>query len=173
MRENVRIGKRGILMMCIALCGTMFFSCKAKKEVEEEVKTVEVVESYRDSWIKLQRSGCYGTCPIYNVTIYGNGIVKYEGKKYVDRIGMYIGHIEPEVFTEIMAMSKEYGFMDMDSIYSASITDLPSSQITLLHNQKTKSVREDGEGPKELIRFQRYLDGLVSKVDDWKEVMRK
>lgn len=30
--------------------------------------------------IQLERTGCYGTCPAYSVTIHGDGRVEYNGK---------------------------------------------------------------------------------------------
>src|ERR1044072_5001999 len=33
--------------------------------------------------ITLERGGCFGPCPIYSVTIHGDGTVIYKGKQYV------------------------------------------------------------------------------------------
>ncbi|KAB3530299.1 hypothetical protein F8154_13995 [Alkaliphilus pronyensis] len=40
-------------------------------------------------YIRLERTMCYGTCPVYNVTVNKDGKVKYEGEMYVYRIGKH------------------------------------------------------------------------------------
>lgn len=34
-------------------------------------------------YIRLKRTMCYGTCPVYNVTVDKEGNVKYEGEMFV------------------------------------------------------------------------------------------
>ena len=41
--------------------------------------------------IQLERTGCYGTCPGYSVTIHGDGRVEYNGKSHVKEIGTQEG----------------------------------------------------------------------------------
>lgn len=33
--------------------------------------------------ISMERNGCFGTCPVYSLTIHGDGSVRYSGEKYV------------------------------------------------------------------------------------------
>ena len=44
--------------------------------------------------IQLERSGCYGTCPVYTVTIHGDGRLEYNGKGHVKEIGAREGRTE-------------------------------------------------------------------------------
>lgn len=37
--------------------------------------------------ISLERHGCEGPCPVYTITIVGNGTVTYEGYAYVKTVG--------------------------------------------------------------------------------------
>ena len=36
-----------------------------------------------DALIHMQRTSCFGTCPIYAVTIDGRGAVTYDGERFV------------------------------------------------------------------------------------------
>ena len=38
---------------------------------------------FSDLVITLERTACHGTCPIYKLTIEGNGTVIYEGQDFV------------------------------------------------------------------------------------------
>src|SRR2546430_1156203 len=46
--------------------------------------------------ITLKRTVCYGTCPDYELTIYGNGTVVYEGYRYVAVTGRHSSSIPHE-----------------------------------------------------------------------------
>ena len=39
--------------------------------------------------IKIEHQGCYGTCPIYTVTLSSDGTATYQGKQYTSRLGLY------------------------------------------------------------------------------------
>ena len=43
--------------------------------------------------IRLERSGCFGSCPVYDVTLSGTGEVRYEGRKYVKQTGVHISQL--------------------------------------------------------------------------------
>jgi Domain of unknown function (DUF6438) len=43
----------------------------------------------------LERTECFGPCPVYKVTIRLDGSVRYVGKKNVQRIGTYTGNAIP------------------------------------------------------------------------------
>src|ERR1700680_1928962 len=46
--------------------------------------------------IQLERTGCYGTCPAYSVTIHGDGKVEYNGKSHVKEMGTREVRIETD-----------------------------------------------------------------------------
>ena len=42
---------------------------------------------YASLVITLERTACFGTCPIYKLTVYGDGRVEYEGERFVTVTG--------------------------------------------------------------------------------------
>ena len=53
--------------------------------------------------IRLDRGACYGSCPIYTLTISGNGGVVFEGEKFVKAIGRQMGHLPEKSIRKLLA----------------------------------------------------------------------
>ncbi len=162
---------RSLLILSICLLSLGNIACKSKDKVKPQAENVE--NKYQQDWIKLTRSGCFGPCPIYNITIYGNGIVRYEGIRNTDKIGMFIGRMDPMRYQEIAERMEAIGFLEMQDVYETKVSDMPGSTILVHYGGLEKQVVENGDAPTELTKFQNYLDGIVAEISDWKEVMRK
>ena len=44
--------------------------------------------------IKLQRTPCYGSCPVYEVEVFANGKVKFIGEMFVKKIGPHFWKLD-------------------------------------------------------------------------------
>ncbi|MCI0516543.1 MAG: DUF6438 domain-containing protein, partial [Woeseiaceae bacterium] len=50
-------------------------------------KTIFVGQRGNGDSITLERTACYGTCPMYKVTIASEGAVTFEGQRFTKTIG--------------------------------------------------------------------------------------
>src|SRR5437660_2815246 len=99
------------------------------------VKPDSVVE------ITLERTGCYGSCPGYTVTVGTDGI-RFNGRGYVVAAGTHSDRINPE---EVRGFAKRIvaaDFYSMDASYRASVTDNPTCVLTITIDGKTKEVED-------------------------------
>jgi hypothetical protein len=62
-----------------------------------------------DSLIRLQRTACFGPCPIYTVTIDARGTVTYEGERSVRGVGRRTALIDKSTVAALLAKA-ESGF---------------------------------------------------------------
>ncbi len=46
--------------------------------------------------VKLKRTACYGSCPVYTVSVKANGLVEYEGHEYVSIKGFQTANLPIE-----------------------------------------------------------------------------
>jgi len=90
--------------------------------------------------ISLKRTICMGTCPIYTVTIHGDGHVDYNGENFVHIKGKQTTRIAPEKVQALLNEFRHADFLSALDNYSAPVTDLPSEIITLSYNGKTRKV---------------------------------
>ena len=122
--------------------------------------------------ITLQRSGCFGSCPSYTVTVTTDGIV-FEGGGYVVASGRHRDSVDP---AEVRKLAKNFvaaDFYSMDSSYTASVTDNPTYELSIAIDGRIKKV-EDYVGAWEgmpaviteledkidtLARTERWIDG--------------
>lgn len=125
--------------------------------------------------ISLRRTGCFGTCPVYEVTIHGDGRVVYKGERFVAVEGEQEGNVEQEqVVALLQELYRNYFFDLRDSYRSqpvlvvkdgevivdgAGITDLPSRILRVRIGDYEKTVTNYFGGPP-------GLDALFRRVDE-------
>ena len=60
--------------------------------------------------ISLEKTACFGTCPILKIEIYNNGAIVYNGIKHVKKIGIHNLEIEKQEIQKILSKAEEIGF---------------------------------------------------------------
>jgi hypothetical protein len=113
--------------------------------------------------IGLERGPCFGTCPVYRVTLYGDGTVRYDGKDHVRVKGSQAAVIAEEKVKELVGQLEKSGFFSLQDAYiEVSVTDAPTVVLSAAVDGKKKRVRHylgDFKAPK-------ALEALESKVDE-------
>lgn len=92
--------------------------------------------------IELVRTGCYGTCPAYRVSISGSGEVLWDGVGNVAKVGEARGQVDPEVVAALLERARAIGFFDLRDVYRANITDGPTYEVSVTIGGKTKRVED-------------------------------
>jgi hypothetical protein len=119
--------------------------------------------------ITLERSGCYGTCPSYTVTLSTDGIV-FEGREFVAARGRHTDSVEPD---EVRKLAKKFAaadFYSMDASYTASVTDYPGYTLSITIDGASKKV-DDYVGswvgmPAVITELENDVDSLA-RTDRW------
>jgi ankyrin repeat protein len=134
--------------------------------------------------ITLQRSGCYGSCPSYTVTVTMEGIV-FDGGGYVTARGRHTDTVDPN---EVRNLAKQFvaaDFYSMDSKYISNVTDCPTYVLSIgIDNDKKEvedymgswegmpaAVTELEEAVDTFARTERWIkgsDGLVGSLKNEK-----
>ena len=91
-------------------------------------------------FVKLSRGGCFGTCPIYAVTISENGDVVWEGHSYVRSTGESRSKIAPESARALIQQFMAPRFWALCGAYSASITDNATVETQVRIGGRLKTV---------------------------------
>jgi len=120
--------------------------------------------------ISLSRSGCYGTCPIYQVTIHGDGTVDYIGKAYVDVLGHHQFKISSTEVAALVASMRDKNLWSMDPSYRARITDNPTRVLNFKVGDSKHSIEDYVGGmvgmPKAITEFEDEVD-MVGRMNSW------
>jgi uncharacterized protein DUF6438 len=120
-----------------------------------------------DTMISLQRTACFGPCPVYTVKIDARGRVTYEGEKFVRVVGRQIARIDRSAVGKLLAHAERIHFFDMRNAYRAienpdgsmtMVTDLPTKIVTVTANHRTKRVEDYVGAPDALAEFEVAID---------------
>lgn len=98
--------------------------------------------------ITLERTACFGTCPVYKLTIYDDGKVEYEGHEYVKQRGKAQGQITKEALEELVREFEKIDYFKLNESYSSEgkncpqlWTDHPTAITSLNWKGRKKTVR--------------------------------
>ena len=109
--------------------------------------------------ISLQRTACFGTCPIYKIEIFSDGSGIYTGTRFVENIGVTKFSLSETQLNLILTKAEAIGFTNMKEEYSEPISDLPTTFIQI----KDKRIRDYTGAPKTLKNLENLIDQLYQK----------
>ncbi len=125
--------------------------------------------------ITLERTGCYGICPSYKITILGDGTVQFEGKEFVRVKGEAKSRIDMAALESLVkefvtinyfSLKDEYITIKRPDGTESIVTDLPSTITTFTFEGKRKEIIDYIGSPKELRKLERDID-TISNSKRW------
>ncbi|RYG66071.1 hypothetical protein EON77_17820 [bacterium] len=123
--------------------------------------------------ITLQRTACFGTCPVYTLTLRADGTAIYRGEAHVERKGAYRGTFWGRDLVRLRDVLTRVNAAKWKPDYALGVTDQASQILTIVTEKGRKTVREYGSsGPADLWTVQTLVDGIGSRVRDWKPVAK-
>lgn len=162
--------KRFIPILLLASMGTML-ACKSTKNTTTSTSATsnELIQTEPQVLASINRTACYGQCPMYKATFMDNGEVEYIGRRFVDNIGTYKTVITAEEVEEIIKQIEVADYFSLDSLYPTPIADFPSCITEAQLNGQRKKVVNRRNPPVELKNFEKFLDSLLH-ARDWEKV---
>jgi hypothetical protein len=169
-----------IILSIIIISMVSMYGCKSKQKLAENnnletsENTVETItsgpeeEEEKTMLASIERTPCYGECPVYKMTIFTNGDALYEGRMNVEMEGLHTGVLSRRSVKKIIELAEDIKFFDFDENYiDEYITDIPSTIVTFVKDGNRKTIRSNSfQTPKELISFQNFIDQM-GKDAEW------
>lgn len=116
--------------------------------------------------ITIERTACFGACPAYSLEIAGDGTVTYQGRQFVRVIGKATAKISPEAVQQLAAEFERIHYFDLQNIYTARITDLPTTTTSIRIGGRFKKVVDHYGAPDELEKLEDRIDEVAGS-DRW------
>jgi len=123
--------------------------------------------------IKIERTACMGNCPVYAMTIHGDGTLEYEGFMNTPYKGRRIGSISKDSISALLRTIESIDINALQHQYTQqSSTDMPSVVFTVQH-QKQGVIRG-----KNIIDYQgdatapEALRLLYNRLDAWYTIIQ-
>ena len=111
-----------------------------------------------DLLIKLERTACFGSCPVYSVTLDAKGNVSFSSTKGDGTLVQQTDRIAVSEVAAVLATARRIGFFEMRDSYRAMITDLPTTFVTITANGHTKKIEDYFGAPRELKQLEILID---------------
>jgi hypothetical protein len=121
--------------------------------------------------VTLERTPCFGRCPVYRVTISRSGLVRYEGKRFVADSGRDSARISSKAVAGLLKELERGGYYAFDEKYVAAAsgcgsyaTDLPSVITSVDDGKRAKRVEHDhgcSRAPQALIGLENTIDTVA------------
>ncbi len=119
-----------------------------------------------DVRITLEREPCYGPCPVYDLSISGDGTVVYTGTGYVKTRGRQEVKITPVQVQELLAFFDKVQYTGLHAEYTNQwITDMPYALTSLTVGGQTHRVNHylgDQSAPVKLGLLEEKIDEMVN-----------
>ncbi|MFK5854770.1 MAG: DUF6438 domain-containing protein [Bacteroidota bacterium] len=137
---------------------SVLFSCTSTRKVGEVDIPI----------IKFEKTSCFGSCPVYSLSIFENGLVILDGIKNIDYIGSFKKQLSRKEINEIIAKFNDANFFNFDDEYTSRITDLPTTYISYNYNGKHKKIKDYSGAPKKLKELEKIILQIVNE-EGWEK----
>jgi TonB family protein len=121
--------------------------------------TLQVFAKSKITYLKMDRTPCYGRCPSFTIEFLKTGEVIYTGRSNTDMIGTYRAKMSKSAMNQFYKQFEKYNFIRLANEYKVLATDLPGLNFGLVVNGKRKNIKHAEAGP-------RYLKQMGADIDD-------
>jgi hypothetical protein len=128
------------------------------------------------SAVSLERTPCFGGCPVYRIAVSPAGMLTYEGKANVRLIGMASGQIPAKRVEALLIELERAGYFTFANRYALSeptcvrySTDSPTTISSATFRGRTKRIEHDygcGGVPGALTLLEKRIDEVLGS-DRW------
>ena len=117
---------------------------------------------FDENVISLERTACYGPCPVYSVTVFKSGRVIFEGMQNTENVGVFAYRIPTSDAEKIFDKFYEINFFALDDKYTRNVTDLPTAITSFRNDAYSKTVSNYGNaGPDSLHHLELLIDKMA------------
>lgn len=120
--------------------------------------------------ITLERTACFGACPVYTVTILEDGTVIYNGENFVEVTGEQTSQIDPETVSMMVEAFENAGYFEWDEAYDTmTVSDLPTVITSVTRNGETHRITRyagDSSAPLALPFLEQWID-IMARTQQW------
>lgn len=156
------------------IAGCLGFSMRASSGVRLVLifgLLIPTLQAQEHQVISLERTACFGSCPVYSLRIDSSGTISYEGKEYVATRGSETSTITVDQFQSLIQDFVRVRFSDLHDEYRVGPsgtfrTDQPTALIALNENGEKKTITDYDYAPPELRDLERRIE-RIANVHRW------
>jgi hypothetical protein len=118
--------------------------------------------TWKHAIIAMERTECFGSCPVYTVTVDETGSVVYRGQRFVRVTGEQRTTIAPATVTALVTEFRRILFFNLQSTYTANVTDGPTTYVSIDLDGVSKRVTDYMGAPAALRQLEKQIDDVTN-----------
>ena len=148
--------------LLLSFCSLLLFACGGPKELQYD----EDGNPIYTRMVEFQRGACYGKCPMYTLTVYNEGLAKFNGKKFTDKDGIHTKQLSKAQITELRTLLEKANLFQYPDSYSEGIADAPLTTLTYYskNDGPVKRISGKGDRPEALKALDTRMEELVNSA---------
>jgi hypothetical protein len=153
----------------------LVLACAPRNEIPPSTETAAPINDQSGPVITLERTACFGSCPVYRIAASAAGDVTYEGRANVRRLGTATGQIPAARVEALLSELDRAGYFSFATRYTAAeptcgryATDSPSAITSVRVGNRTKRIEHDygcGAAPGALVVLERRIDEVLGSSE--------
>ena len=96
-------------MILTLLFAAFFIACHPRKSIQKNILS--------KTYISIEKTPCYGTCPIYTMSIDGDGIALLRAGDFMDDTGFFYARLNADSVHSLFTDAKACAWETYDSTY--------------------------------------------------------
>lgn len=158
------------MIRSLVLASVLVYGCTSQR-VPAPAELPDRSTSATETAISLERTPCFGRCPVYSIAVTGAGAVTYEGRANVRRLGTVATKISPDSVAALLREMEQAGYFTFSDRYAASeptcrryTTDSPTAISSATFRGRTKRIQHDygcGGVPGALTVLEQRIDEVL------------
>ncbi len=106
----------------------------------------DLAKNYNIQKIEYETTMCFGTCPVFKLTINSDHSAKYDALKFNKPDGEFNGTIDAKTYSELVELLNYIDFPNLKENYSVGWTDDQTCTLKITYdNGKTKTITDYGK----------------------------
>ena len=146
----------------VLLTATLFVACAGPKTPLYDEDGAPIYTPL----VEFTRGACYGKCPVYTLTIYNEGLAKFNGKKFTDKDGIHTKLLSKAQVEELRKTLEKANLFDYPDNYEDGIAD--AAQVTLTYYSENggpiKRIKGKGDRPEALKQLDARLEEIANSA---------
>ena len=153
----------------------MAAACAPRKTAVPAADSRSEAAGGADPAVTLERTPCFGGCPVYRISVTRDGVVSYEGRAGVRHLGAASKRIKPDQVAALLSELERGGYFSFAPRYTPAepacgryATDSPTAITSVSMGDRAHRIEHDygcGAAPGALVVLERRIDEALGSTE--------
>ncbi len=116
--------------------------------------------------IEMSKGPCYGTCPVFTITVYEKGVVSFKGERHTDKPGLHVKLMKKADFQKLVNAFANANLWQYKDVYKSQVPDFQTVTLTYYEEGDIKTIVGKDGRPSAVLELEQMLD-LLAAEDGW------